>query len=100
MGTDAGNFYLATQMDRYEYMRIPIKMTHLSFIDKYNLTSKVNNGYVYCEIVCGMYGLPQSGKLANDLLKTRLLKNDYFELDHTPVFFQAQMETNLVHTDS
>ena len=88
MGTDAGNFYLATPMERYEYMRIPIKLIPQNFIDKYNLMSKVKHGCVYCEIVCGMYGLPQAGKLANDLLKELLLEKDYFEVDHTPGLFK------------
>lgn len=32
----------------------------------------------------GMYGLLQSGILANKLLKNRLAKDGYFELPHTP----------------
>ena len=36
----------------------------------YNLTTKVkNDGYVYIEIRCGMYVLPQSGLLAQQLLE-------------------------------
>ena len=69
-------------------MHIPIKLIPRSFIEKYNLMSKVKNGYVNCEIVCGMYGLPQAGKLANDLLKELLLEKDYFEVDHTPGLFK------------
>ena len=88
MGADAGNLYLTTPMDRTKYMQIPIKLIPQSFIEKYNLMSKVQNGFVYCEIVRGMYGLPQAGKLANDLIKKRLLGNDYFELDHTPGIFK------------
>ena len=33
MGADAGNFYLGTPLDRYEYMRIPIKLIPQSFIE-------------------------------------------------------------------
>ena len=32
----------------------------------------------------GMYGLPQSGILANKLLRKRLAKKGYFEMPHTP----------------
>ena len=39
-------------------------------------------------IVRGIYGLPQSGKLANDLLKKRLKEEDYFKVDHTPGLFK------------
>jgi hypothetical protein len=39
----------------------------------------VYNGYVYVEITKGMYGLPQAGRLANDLLAKRLAKHGYFQ---------------------
>jgi hypothetical protein len=38
---------------------------------------------VYFEIVKGFYGLPQSGKLSNDLLRTRLNKQGYYETTTT-----------------
>ena len=44
MGADAGNFYLDIPIDRYKYMRIPIKGIPQSFIKKYNLMSKINMG--------------------------------------------------------
>ena len=44
---------------------------------------KVKNGYVYMELR-QMYGFPQSGILANKLLKERLATDGYFELPHTP----------------
>lgn len=74
IGTDAGNFYLVTPMDRYKYMRIRIKLTPQSFIDKYNLMSKVKIGYVCCEIVRGIYRSPQAGKCVNDVIKSAYLK--------------------------
>ena len=36
------------------------------------------------EIRKGIYGLPQAGILANNLLKKRLAKIGYFEVPHTP----------------
>ena len=71
MPTDAGNFYLATPMERKEYLRIAVNLIPQEFMDLYGLHDKVKNGYVYCEIVRGMYGLPQAGILANKLLKER-----------------------------
>ena len=53
---DVKNFYLNTPLDRYEYMRMPIKLIPQEFIDMYNLTAKVKNGYVYIEIQKGMHG--------------------------------------------
>ncbi len=50
----------------------------------YNLLIEVFNGFVYMEICCGMYSLPQAGILANKLLKKRLARHRYFEVPHTP----------------
>jgi hypothetical protein len=81
---DIKNMYLQTPMDRKEYMRIPIKLIPQAFMDHYNLQDKIHNGHIYCEIRKGIYGLPQAGKLANDLLRKRLATCGYFECTHTP----------------
>ena len=49
------------------------------FDNEYDLPNHTHNGWVYFEIVRGCYGLPQSGKLANDLLRTRLNNAGYYE---------------------
>jgi hypothetical protein len=90
MAGDASNFYLATPLKRYQYMRIPIELIPQEFIDQYQLQDKVKNGFVYCEIIRGMYGLPEAGVLANKLLKERLLKFGYSEVDHTPGLFKHE----------
>ena len=72
MTLDISNFYLGTPMDRPEYMRLPLKLILQDILDKYKLNDIADNGWVYLKIVKGMYGLPQSGKLAHDLLKKRL----------------------------
>lgn len=77
-------FYLTAPLDRYEYMRMPIKIIPQHIIDQYSLQNKVKNGYVYMEIRRAMYGLPQAGVLANKLLKKRLAKHGYYEVTHTP----------------
>lgn len=81
---DVGNFYLATPMDRYEYMKIKADLIPDAFLDEYNLRNKIYKGFVYCEIRRGMYGLPQAGIIANQLLKKRLAEHGYYELAHTP----------------
>ena len=68
-------------------MRMPIELIPPEFAQAYNLSEKVQNGYVYMRIVHGMYGLPQAGMLANNLLKERLEKHGYIELTHTPGLF-------------
>ena len=84
MCADIKNFYLETPLDRFEYMRMRIALIPEDIIEHYNLRSKEKNGYVYLEIRKGMYGLPQSGILANKLLKKRLATAGYYELPHTP----------------
>ena len=46
-----------------------MKLIPQAFIDLYDLTPKVKNGYIYMEISRDMYGLPQSGILANKMMK-------------------------------
>ena len=81
---DIKNFYLCTPLDRFEYVRIKLADIPDEFINEYDLTSKVRDGWAYFEIRRGVYGLPQSGKLANDLLKKRLETAGYYEAATTP----------------
>ena len=71
---DVANFYLGTPMARPEFMRLPINLIPQEIIDKYDLSSILEYGWVFVCIVKGMYGLPQSGFLANELLSKRLEK--------------------------
>ena len=57
---------------------------------RYNLDSKIHHGYVYVEIRKGMYGLPQAGKLANDLLQKHLKPYGYEPVKHTPGLWKHQ----------
>jgi hypothetical protein len=79
MCLDVNNFYLNTPMDRPEYMRIPLELIPQEIIDAYDLHALAHNGYVYIRINKGMYGPPQAGKLANDLLAKRLAKHAYYQ---------------------
>ena len=81
---DISNFYLGTPLDRPEYVRIKLNDIPQDFIDEYNLTAYAHNDWVYFEITKGVYGLKQSGKLANDLLTERLHKHGYFQCATTP----------------
>ena len=84
LGLDIKIFYLNNDMERYEYMKIPIDIIPQDIIDRYNLMDKVHNGYVYVEIRKGMYGLPQAGKIANDELQRQLAPHGYRPVKHTP----------------
>ena len=65
-------------MERSEYARIKLSVIPQENIDEYNLLDYEHNWWIYFEIVLGCYGLPQSGRLANDLLCKRLNKEGYF----------------------
>ena len=75
---------LATPMDRSEYAKIKITDDPTEFIDKYNLDSVTQNGWVYFEIFRECYGLPHNVKSPKDLLRTRLNKASYYEAATTP----------------
>ena len=81
---DIRNYYLATPLKYPEYVKINLTDTPQEFIDKYNLQEYVHEGWVYFEICNGVYGIPQSGSLANDLLDTCLLKHDCYQCPQTP----------------
>ena len=71
-------------MERSEYVLINISDIPQEFIEEYYLTKAAQNGWIYFEILHGCYGLPQSGRLTNDLLHTRLEKAGYYEDAKTP----------------
>ena len=56
-------------MARYENMRLKLCDIPEDVAKHYNLETKVkSNGYIYIEIRRGMYGLPKSGILSQQLL--------------------------------
>ena len=71
-------------MELSEYVRIKLSDIPQELIEEYNLTKLVQNGWIYFEIIRGYYGLPQSGRIANDLLCTCLEKAGYYEEATTP----------------
>ena len=88
MTIDIKDFYLNIPLSRYEYMRLKLSDLPKDFLKQYNLNSKVTkDGYVYIEIRRGMYGLPQSGLLAQQLLEKRLNKKGYRQSELTPGFW-------------
>jgi hypothetical protein len=84
MCLDVKNCYLSTPMESFGYMRIPIKLIHQEIIVQYNLLPLVSDGHVYIEVQKGMYGLPQAGILANQLLARRLAIHGYHQTKFTP----------------
>ena len=85
MTLDIANFYLCTPLKRREYLKMKLTDFPDSVIAHYNLQEKATpEGYVYVEIKKGMYGLPQAGILAQELLEKRLNENGYKQSKYTP----------------
>jgi hypothetical protein len=80
---DINIFYLNTTLGRFEYMVINLSPLPQETIDKYDLIELSQDGNVYIEIRKGMYGLPQAGIIANELLHRNLAKDGYRPMQHT-----------------
>jgi hypothetical protein len=82
---DVKDFYLNTPMTRYEYMRIKLTDIPEEIIVEYKLREIATpDGFVYIEIRKGMYGLPQAGIIAQQLLEKRLAKVGYHQSKIVP----------------
>jgi hypothetical protein len=78
MTMDISNFYLMTPLKRPEYIRMKISDIPEEIIIEYKLRDlATDDGLIYIQANKGMYGLPQSGLLANELLERRLNKQGY-----------------------
>ena len=50
MTVDIKNYYLGTPMNRFEYMRIPVKRIYQDIMHQYNLAGLIVNDHVLVEI--------------------------------------------------
>ena len=70
-------------------MRIKLSNVLEDVIEHYKLQEKVENkSFVYVKYVCGMYGLPHAGIIAQKLLEERLKKHGYHQSDKIPGFWK------------
>ncbi len=61
-------------------MRVKITNIPLKIIEEYKMHEIVtDDGYIYCRIQKGTYGLPQAGIIAQELLQERLEKLGYYQ---------------------
>ena len=78
MTFDISNMYLNTPLKDYQYMRFHIDTIPDEVIYDYNLDDLIDDdGWVYCEIRMAIYGLKESGRLANEQLQKVLAAADY-----------------------
>jgi hypothetical protein len=90
---DIKNFYLCTPMSRYKYMRLKLLDMPEDVIEHYKLRNIATpDGYVYCEIRQGMYGLPQAGIIAQELLAKRLKEHGYSQSKTTPSLWKDKWQ--------
>jgi hypothetical protein len=88
---DIANFYLNTPLPQPEFMKLHISLIPEEIVQHYNLQDKVDDkGFVYIRIDKGMYGLPQAGALANQLLQQRLAPYGYSPVRHTPGYWRHE----------
>jgi hypothetical protein len=77
---DLKYFYLNALMDRPEYMHMKISNLPPNFVKAYNLIDlATNDSTIYVKIQKGMYGLPQAGILAQNLLEKCLNQHGYHQ---------------------
>jgi hypothetical protein len=77
---DIKDFYLNTPMKRFEYMWLKISDIPKDVIEHYNLQAiATTDGFVYCKILKGMYGLPQAGIIAQEPIKECLVQHWYLQ---------------------
>jgi hypothetical protein len=82
---DIEDFFLNTPMDQLEYMHMKLSNLPPNFVKLYNLKNLANNdGTIYVKIQKGVYGLPQAGILAQNLLKKWLNQHGYQQSKVTP----------------
>ena len=75
---DITDFFLQSLMERPEYMRIHSKYFMEDIREKYNIVNIIApDGYVYCRIKRGMYGLKQAARLAYNALVSNLGNHGY-----------------------
>ena len=88
MAMDKSNFYIHNNLKDYQYIRYTISKIPQEIIDKYNLKTIVHkDGYCYAEIRKAVYGLRESGFIANVELKRILGLQGYVPSKFTPGLF-------------
>ena len=87
---DLKDFYLAEELERPEYLRIPLKLFTDKVLDELNLRQFIDRDCIYFEVVRTMYGLPQAGYLSQKGLVKHLNQAGYFEDPIVPMLFTHQ----------
>jgi len=93
MCIDISNFYLNTPIPQYEYLKLKLTDMPAEIIEEHGLKEKATeDGHIYIEIMNGIYGLPQSGLLAQELLEGRLNNEAYFQSTIVPGLWRHESQ--------
>ena len=93
---DLKDHFLQTVMKDAEYMRINQKYITKEIEDEYNTKDLVApDGYIYCKINRGMYGLKQAARLAYELIKKRLAPHGYHPDPICPNFWKHETKKTI-----
>ena len=88
---DAGKMYLVSKLRKPQYVRFKLWQIPKSIQDKYNLEKFVDKtGYVYARINRALYGLKESGRIANEDIVDHLALHGYSESDITVGLFKHE----------
>ena len=88
-GGDIKDFYLNTPLKKKRYGKVRAKYIPEETNKKHNLKRYIeDDGWIHFEIGKGIYGIPEAGRLANDMLQTRLKRYWYIEATHTPGYWK------------
>ena len=72
MSIDIRDFYLHSRLEQSEYAWVSLTQIPPATQLKHNVQELAVNGKVLLEIMGGVYGLPQAGRLAQESLVARL----------------------------
>ena len=85
MTLDVNDFFLQSFLEEPEFLRIHSKYFFEDIRQKYNIDSIINkDGYVYCRVNRGLYGLKQAAKLAREQLIKHLEPYGYSPTKQAP----------------
>ena len=79
-----GDSTLRHPSKKYEYMKIILGLFLPWTRTQYNLDKYSHKGFVYWTICKAIYGLPNTGRLANERLRQKLKPAGFYEVAHTP----------------
>ena len=85
---DLGDFFMTSDLDRPEYIRIPLAKLSDTFRAKYNLDPFIHSNSVVFEVTGNMPGHPAAGRLAKSELVSVLKRGGYHEHPDVPCLFE------------